>query len=135
MAAKSKSIKQFRCEKCNAPYPLGADDVIATCPYCGYTFTVGGSEINHLLIPNKLDTKSVKAAVKKWLKFVAKKTVGRVTATSTVLAIIKRRKKGVGTAALMEKTGFDQKKVANIVFKLRKEGIIKSAGRGVYLKV
>ncbi|MGY5881499.1 MAG: hypothetical protein RTV31_14705 [Candidatus Thorarchaeota archaeon] len=76
MAAKTTSITQFRCKKCNAPYPLGADDVIATCPYCGYTFEVGGSEIKHLLIPNKLNSKSVKAAVMKWLKFAAPKSVG-----------------------------------------------------------
>lgn len=76
MAAKTTAITQFRCKKCNAPYPLGADDVIATCPYCGYTFEVGGSEVKHLVIPNKLDSKSVKAAVKKWLKFAASKSVG-----------------------------------------------------------
>ncbi|MCK5265167.1 MAG: hypothetical protein KAR03_06120, partial [Candidatus Thorarchaeota archaeon] len=76
MAAKTTSITQFRCKKCNAPYPLGADDVIATCPYCGFTFKIGGKEITHLIIPNKLDTKSVKAAVKKWLKFAASKSVG-----------------------------------------------------------
>ena len=76
MAAKTTSITQFRCKKCNAPYPLGADDVIATCPYCGFTFKIGGKEIQHLIIPNKLDTKSVKAAVKKWLKFAASKSVG-----------------------------------------------------------
>ncbi|MHA2212290.1 MAG: hypothetical protein ACW992_03905 [Candidatus Thorarchaeota archaeon] len=51
----TERIEQYRCEKCNAPYPLGADDVIATCPYCGFTFTVGGDEIGrHLLLPNKL---------------------------------------------------------------------------------
>lgn len=76
MPTKTSTITQFRCEKCNAPYPLGADDVIASCPYCGYTFTVGGSEIKHLIIPNKLNTKSVKSAVKKWLKFAASKSVG-----------------------------------------------------------
>jgi len=76
MPTKSATITQFRCKKCNAPYPLGADDVIATCPYCGYTFTVGGPEIKHLIIPNKLDSKSVKSAVKKWLKFAASKSVG-----------------------------------------------------------
>jgi hypothetical protein len=76
MATKTTSITQFRCKKCNAPYPLGADDVIATCPYCGFTFKIDGSEIKHLIIPNKLDTKSVKAAVKKWLKFAASKSVG-----------------------------------------------------------
>jgi hypothetical protein len=73
-----------------------------------------------------------KVAIK---KPTAKKSPGKVTAADTVLAIIKRRKKGVGVAALMEKTGFNQKKVANIVFKLRKLGQIKSVGRGVYVKV
>ena len=76
MPKKTSTITQFRCKKCNAPYPLGADDVIASCPYCGYTFTVGGSEIKHLIIPNKLKSKSVKSAVKKWLKFAASKSVG-----------------------------------------------------------
>ena len=76
MPTNTTTIAQFRCEKCNAPYPLGADDVIASCPYCGYTFTVGGSEIKHHIIPNKLKSKSVKTAVKKWLKFAASKSVG-----------------------------------------------------------
>ena len=76
MASKATAITQYRCKKCNAPYPLGADDVIATCPYCGFTFEVGGSEVKHLIIPNKLNVKSVKAAVKKWLEFAAPKSVG-----------------------------------------------------------
>lgn len=76
MPTKSTSIKQFRCKKCNGPYPLGADDVIATCPYCGFTFTVGGSEIKHLVIPNRLDSKSAKKVVNNWLKKAAAKTVG-----------------------------------------------------------
>ena len=77
MPTKSTSIKQFRCKKCNGPYPLGADDVIATCPYCGFTFAVDGSEIKHLVIPNKLDSKSVKKVVNNWLKKAAAKTVGQ----------------------------------------------------------
>jgi predicted Rossmann fold nucleotide-binding protein DprA/Smf involved in DNA uptake len=56
------------------------------------------------------------------------------TAVDTVLAIIRRSKKGVGMAALMEKTGYNQKKIANLVFKLRKQGKIKSVDRGVYVK-
>ena len=77
MPNKSTTITQYRCEKCNAPYPLGADDVIATCPYCGYTFEIGGSEIKHFLVPNKLDQKSVISCVKKWFESAASKTVGR----------------------------------------------------------
>ena len=77
MVTKSTTVKQYRCKKCNAPYPLGADDVIATCPYCGYTFEVDGGEITHLIVPNKFTEKSVITAVKKWLEFAAAKTVGR----------------------------------------------------------
>ncbi|MGY5854366.1 MAG: hypothetical protein RTU92_12435 [Candidatus Thorarchaeota archaeon] len=76
-AKKASTIQQFRCQSCNAPYPLGADDVIATCPYCGFTFMVDGKEMkDHLLIPNKLDVKGVKSAVKKWLTYASKKSVG-----------------------------------------------------------
>ncbi len=71
-----------------------------------------------------------KVAVK---KAVPKKAT-QATAVDTVLAIIKRSKKGVGTAALMEKTGYNQKKIANLVFKLRKQGKIKSVAKGVFLK-
>jgi outer membrane biosynthesis protein TonB len=71
-----------------------------------------------------------KAAPKKAVPKKAKPA----TAVDTVLAIIKRSKKGVNMAALMEKTGYNQKKIANLVFKLRKQGKIKSVAKGVYLK-
>ena len=47
---------------------------------------------------------------------------------------INRSKKGVNSATLVKKTGFDNKKIANIVFKLRKQGRVKSVDRGVYTK-
>jgi septal ring factor EnvC (AmiA/AmiB activator) len=81
----------------------------------------------------KAPTKKVaskKAAPKKAVPEKAKPA----TAVDTVLAIIRRSKKGVGMAALMEKTGYNQKKIANLVFKLRKQGKIKSVDRGVYVK-
>lgn len=71
-----------------------------------------------------------KAAVK---KPAAKKTA-QLSAVDTALDFIKRSKKGVSTATLIEKTGFDQKKVYNIIYKLNKLGKIKSVGKGVYLK-
>ena len=71
-----------------------------------------------------------KIAVK---KPAAKKTA-QLSAVDTALGFIKRSKKGVSTAALMEKTGFDQKKVYNIIYKLNKLGKIKSVGKGVYVK-
>ena len=68
-------------------------------------------------------------------KTVAVKKAKPVTAVDTVFNIIKRYKKGVGTVALMKKTGYNQKKIANLVFKLRKQGKIKSVAKGVYVKV
>jgi predicted Rossmann fold nucleotide-binding protein DprA/Smf involved in DNA uptake len=56
------------------------------------------------------------------------------TAADTAFNIIKRYKKGVGMAALMEKTDYNQKKISNLVFKLKKQGKIKSVDRGVYVK-
>jgi putative endonuclease len=71
-----------------------------------------------------------KAAVKK----PSPKKAATVTAADTVLAIINRSKKGVGTAALMKKTGYNQKKISNLVFKLKKQDKIKSVDKGIYLK-
>ena len=83
----------------------------------------------------KPKVKSVKAkTVKKTpVKKAAVKKAAPATAVDTVLAIIKRSKKGVGTAALMKKTGFEDYKIHNIVYKLKKQGKIKSVGRGVYV--
>ena len=80
----------------------------------------------------KAPAKPEKKAAVKAVKPAAKKPL---TAADTVLGVIKRSKKGVDTATLMKKTGYDRKKVANIVFKLRKQGKIKSEKKGVYLKV
>lgn len=76
----------------------------------------------------------VKTAKKAPAKKAAVKESGPVTAVDTVLAIINRSKKGVNTKTLMKKTGYNQKKISNLVFKLRKQGKIKSAAKGVYVK-
>jgi DNA-directed RNA polymerase subunit RPC12/RpoP len=74
----SQSLVQYRCEVCNAPYPLGADDVISTCPYCGHTFVVDGGEIKtHLLLSNRLEKEGVEEVVTDWLQFAASKSVGK----------------------------------------------------------
>ena len=72
-----------------------------------------------------------KAAPKK--KAPAKKAA-KVTAADAVLKVVNRAKKGVNTAAIMKKTGFDNKKVANIIFKLKKQGKIKNPEKGLYVK-
>jgi hypothetical protein len=78
--------------------------------------------------------KAVKAKpAKKAPKAPAKKKAVEVTATDQVLNIINRLKKGVDTATLMKKTGFNQKKVANILYRSFKAGKIKRADKGIYV--
>ncbi len=79
----------------------------------------------------KAPAKPKKKVVKAVKKTAAKKPA---TAVDTVLKIISRSKKGVSPSTLMEKTGFAPQKVHNIVYNLKKQGKIKSVGRGVYLK-
>ena len=67
-------------------------------------------------------------------KAPVKKKAAGITDTDKVLNIIKRSKKGVPVQTLIEKTGFNAKKVANIVFRAFKEGKIKRAGKGIYIK-
>ena len=66
-------------------------------------------------------------------KAPAKKKTAQPTATDQVLNIIKRSKKGVNTATLMNKTGFDQRKIWSIINRASKAGKIKRAGRGIYI--
>ncbi len=65
-------------------------------------------------------------------KAVAKKPT-RVSASGTVLAIVKRSKKGLDTATLKKKTGFSDKKIWNLVNSLKRQGKIKSTNRGLYV--
>ena len=66
-------------------------------------------------------------------KTTAKKPT-RVSASGTVLAIVKRSRKGIDTATLERKTGFKGRKIRDIIFRLRKQGKIKSERKGVYVK-
>lgn len=66
-------------------------------------------------------------------KPAAKKTT-KLTAVDTVVGFIERSRKGVNTATLKKRTGFKDHKIHTIVYKLKKQGKVKSVGRGLYLK-
>jgi len=94
-------------------------------------------------IAAKLDTQAksspkLAAAKAKPVKAVAKKvsrqTAEQPTAVDAVFGIIKRSKKGADMAATKQKTGYDNKKIHNLVYKLKKQGKIKSQVKGVYVK-
>jgi hypothetical protein len=82
----------------------------------------------------KTVSKKAKPVKKAAPKVVPKKAVKPLTAIDTVLNIISRSKKGVNTASIKAKTGYDQKKISNIVYKLTKQGEIKAVQKGVYVK-
>ena len=75
----------------------------------------------------KTKTKA-KAVIKKAPAKAAKKTD-----TDKLLAFINRSKKGVDTTTLMKKTGFDQKKVRNMLNRTFKQGKITRVGKGIYI--
>ena len=71
-----------------------------------------------------------KAAAKKAPVKAAKKTD-----TDRLIAIINRSKKGVDTATLMKKTGFNQKKVRNMLNRTYKQEKITRVKKGIYVGV
>ncbi len=65
------------------------------------------------------------------------KTAGKataVTAADNVLEIVRRYKDGVGFAEIQLQTGFGEKKLRNIIFRLNKLGKIKRKSRGIYIE-
>jgi hypothetical protein len=56
----------------------------------------------------------------------------KMTATEKILGIINRSPDGVDIPGLKAKSGFEDKKIRNIIFRLTKQGMITRAGRGVY---
>lgn len=55
-----------------------------------------------------------------------------ITATEKVLSILRRSRKGADVPGLKAKSGFEDKKIRNIIFRLSKQGTIERVGRGVY---
>lgn len=78
-------------------------------------------------------TKAKTASAKPEKSTVSKKADTK-TAFDTVVGIINRHRKGVTVNQIKEKTGYDAKKIANIVYKGKINGKIKSVNKGVYLK-
>ena len=56
-----------------------------------------------------------------------------VTAVDMVFDVIKRSRQGLGFADIQAKTGFGDKKIRNIIFRLNKIGKIKRKSRGIYV--
>jgi len=64
-----------------------------------------------------------------------KATTGKTAMTSSdiVLEVIKRFRKGAGFSEIQTRTGFGEKKLRNIIFRLHKMGKIVRKSRGIYI--
>lgn len=56
-----------------------------------------------------------------------------VSASETVLEVIREFKNGAGFADIQEITGFDEKKLRNIIYRLSKTEKIRRISRGIYV--
>jgi uncharacterized Zn finger protein len=83
---------------------------------------------------NRVKPAAIKARAKTSVKkATTKRKIAELTDTAQLLDIIKRSKRGLNVATLRQKTGFDEKKIRNMIYKANKEGKIRRAGRGIYL--
>ncbi|MDY7035460.1 MAG: hypothetical protein SV375_04765 [Thermodesulfobacteriota bacterium] len=83
---------------------------------------------------DKLDkVKVARARVKPVKKASGRKKV-KPTAIDTVMAVINRSRKGVTTAQIKAKTGFDERKIWDTVNRAKRQGMVKSGGKGIYIK-
>ena len=79
----------------------------------------------------KIKAKAKRKAAK---KAPAAKRPAKRTDQDQVFAVIGRSKNGVTTTQIKKNTGFGDRKVWSVINRLKKQGKVKSSGRGVYVK-
>lgn len=102
-------------------------------------------------IPTKKDVENILARIERLEKMLksSQRSKGRrspskndapehqgsptVTASETVLSIVQNIKQGVGFSEIQTKTGYDEKKLRNIIYRLNNLGKIKRITRGKYI--
>ena len=78
----------------------------------------------------KIEVKVKARATKKAVAEKAKK----ISIPDTVFGVMKRSKKSFDADMLAQKTGFRKQQVHDAFSKLKKRGMIKSEGKGIYVK-
>jgi uncharacterized protein (UPF0335 family) len=107
--------------------------------------------MHHYHIPTKKDVENIIARIDRLEKLLksSQRSKGRrsparsaaadgqgtptITASDTVLDIVQNFKQGVGFAEIQTKTGYDEKKLRNIIYRLNNLGKIKRIARGKYI--
>ena len=89
--------------------------------------------IEKLLKSSGISRRRGRPAGKEQAKYKLRRGSGAMTATEKVYQIIGKHKQGIGVNELSIKTGFDIKKIRNVIFRLNKNGMIKRKSRGLYV--
>jgi len=80
-------VQEIRCSKCGAPIAFNPGEIIATCPYCGYTSVIETGKaftLEHSMILNKYDPTQVEELVRNWMRSGFMKP-GDLTRSSKIL--------------------------------------------------
>jgi len=94
------------------------------------------AKMDHLEMLIKSSAMTGKGAAISGIQVSKSKTpTGRTATTSTdsALEVIKRFRKGVAFADIQARTGFEDKKLRNIIYRLHKTGKIVRKSRGLYI--
>jgi len=86
---------------------------------------------------DRIERLLVNAEAAKGRRSTGAKTTGKQalnTASDMVLEVIRRHKDGIGFGDILIQTGFAEKKLRNIIFRLNKTGKIRRKSRGIYLQ-
>jgi len=84
--------------------------------------------LEHLIKKNAKSDDNSRTSKKK-----IQKDNGETTSSDKIFDIIKNSEHGIRFSEIIEKTGFDEKKLRNIIFRLKKTGRIKNKNRGIYV--
>ncbi len=83
----------------------------------------------------KTSTKKRKVKVKaRATKKAVTKKAKKISIPDTVFGVMKRSKKRFDSAMLTKKTGPKRQQVQDALFKLKRRGLVKNVGKGVYVK-
>jgi len=64
-------VQEISCSKCGAPIAFNPGEIIATCPYCGYTSVIETGKaftLEHSMILNKYDPTQAEESVRNWMR-------------------------------------------------------------------
>ena len=85
------------------------------------------------LVKSSLSTRGRGAADARSSRAATSRRRSGSTASDQVLDAIRKYKQGAGFSEIQAKTGFNEKKIRNIIFRLNKIGKIKRKNRGTYV--